>query len=358
MRAWLSFALLSVALAGCFDSHGWRPPSADTDAGRDSGPFDPPDAGTCGLAPSTATRLVCPASAVPGETISVDVSHAAVACCRDDGGRLEVRRVGPSVVEIDTRWDRCTCCEACACVGGAATEALAIGSFGPGRVTVRAGALECEIEVAARECRDAPVGEVHAPRAIAPGDALPVLLRSAGSRGCGCVPSATAALGRAGQLWPTIEACGCSDVDPCVDPGYEATAIYEPGIVMGDVRIETPAGTVHVARVDPTFCPASPVLGLRVEAPGRELVSASPGGWWLVIESEAYECCGPPLSVVRETVSGHDRALSFLDCATGFDCLCKDVPPVPFEHWHFLGFLERGRHAVRAGGRVIEFDVP
>jgi len=175
MRTWLILAL--VAVSGCYDAHGaGAPGDAGPLPGHDAGLADA--AGACEERPTTPSGLVCPATAGLGEEIVVSVTHAPGGCCSAEGaGAVAVPR-GEASFLISTRWDACTCCDACECAGAPVTHELSLGARDrAGVITVRAGSQECEIEIVARSCEPVAVDEAHAPIGVAIGEPIPVLVR-------------------------------------------------------------------------------------------------------------------------------------------------------------------------------------
>lgn len=358
MRGWLALALVSAALApGCFASHGLG--IGGEDPPRDAGPAPATDAGgaACGAIASAVGALSCPATVAPGEPIFADVTHAPSWCCEPGGGRARVEPRGDRAFEVVTWWDACACCAECECVGAPRTERLALGAFERGVVRVVAGGERCAIEVRERECRTIDADEVHAPMAVARGEAIPVLLRRSVGAGCGCTPRGSEHFGREGGQYAALDACDCSDEDPCVDAGYEATAIMTAFEGTDAQTIETSAGAVQVAIVDPDRCTPGPdVRALRIEAPSESRIGERPAGWWAVLELEQSYCCAAPVSRVEVARAGELIELRPRSCVDS-DCDCVPHTPSHWEHWHFLGFLPAGRHVVRAGDRELALDV-
>jgi hypothetical protein len=367
MRSWLVVALLPalVLAPGCFASHG-------RDGRGDAGGVSPDasaiahDAGAaidaCGETASEVTELVCPRIVGPGDAIAVTVTNTPSGCCAEVGSRAALRVRGPRSLEIETWWDACACCELCECVGAPVSERVELGAFDVGWVSVVAGEHRCEIEVRESDCHSIEAGEVHAPLAVARGEEIPVLMRHHAGRGCGCRPEGRVWRGRKGEVAVGIDVCDCSSSDPCVDPGYEATALIPARAEAGAVSFGTGGGReLEVAVVDEASCREGPeVRGLRLVAPEREsLIVEDPIGYWVVLELEDWYCCSMPLSRVERADStwGSEVGLVPLSCAPSeVDCDCEPVAPTRWEHRHFLGHLAPGRYSVRAGAHRVDFD--
>ncbi len=367
MRAWLTLALpLLSVLPGCFLTHGL---GRGDDAGAvpadaSTGPRDAgvtTDAGACEPVASSVSELVCPVVVAPGAPIVVALTHAPSWCCSEAGSRVRVDARGARSFEIASWWDSCACCELCECLGAPRTERVEIGAFDSGRVTVVAGEHRCEIEVRESECESVSADEVHAPMAVARGDDVPLLLRGNEPHGCGCRPEPGVYPGRDVIGSVGIELCDCSWSDPCVDPGYEVTAVH-PGLdLLGTVWIETGDGLAQgIAIVDPATCHAGPqVRALRLAAPDRErLLQSNPIGYWAVLDLEDWYCCREPLSLIETAPSPSTFAITLLprSCVRE-DCECEPEMPTRWEHWHYLGALAPGEYRVTAGAHEMRFEV-
>ncbi len=367
MRPWLNLALPALLLMpGCFASHvrDRRDDGADAGIGRRDAGGGIDDGGACEEVPSVVSELACPRIVGPGDAIAVTVTHSPASCCSPEGARTRLDARGPRELEITTWWDACSCCEACACDGPPESERIELGAFGVGWVSVVAGDQRCEIEVRESDCHSVQGDEVHAPLAIARGEDIPLLMRHHMGRGCGCVPEASVRFGREGGSAVGIELCDCSSEDPCVDPGYEVTALHPGRDDAGTVVIAIGGGAHReIAIVDPASCAPGPeVRGLRLAAPDESLQSDDPRGHWAVLSLEETYCCSTPTSLIERLESPSPFAIALLprNCAPPeVDCDCAPgIEPTRWEHWHFLGQLAPGHYSVRAGAHAIELDVP
>jgi hypothetical protein len=154
--------------------------------------------------------------------------------------------------------------------------------------------------VAPGACTSITPDAAHAPIAVGIGERIPVHVRRLAGEGCGCTPEGRRWIGREGPLVAGLEVCGCSDEDPCVDPGYEATVIAVESAAAGVTRVTAAASELEVAVVDPAECgPPLRVRGVTIEVPSGIQIPASGLGVWARIELEAAYCCVGPRSYVR-----------------------------------------------------------
>ncbi len=362
MRSWLTLALVSLPLAGCFDSHGLGgpAPAPPADAGaRDAGPLPPVDGGSpCRELPSRASELQCPERVAIGEPIAIAVTHSTGLCCGDEGAREVAVARGEGRYEILTRWDACDCCELCECVGAPATRRIDLAApTRAGVVTVIAGDHTCRIAVGAGECEPTVASAAHAPVTFPHRQPVPVLLERDTGAGCACVPRAMEYVGREGPLVAALELCDCSD-DFCLDGGYQATA-HIGRFVEDWTEVETTAGVVRVQRVDPALCHdgGTTVRGVEVVGPRVDRIASSDLGVWLRLDLEAYFCCVSPASLVEERPGRGTIDLAIRDC-NQFECDCLPSEPTRWSHWHWLGELGSGEHVVQAGAHRVLVTVP
>lgn len=176
VRVVIAIVGATLGAAGCYDMHGRvagdlpadsgparphdaeiradAPPIAFSDTWAPPPPPPPPADGGAVCSepplPGFASALTCPESVAPGEIVVVTLSHYAGACCADSGALRTVVRPGRDTPDFGLlpQWNACECCLECACVGGAATEVITLGSFSAGDVVgVTAGDLHCSIPI-------------------------------------------------------------------------------------------------------------------------------------------------------------------------------------------------------------------
>ncbi|MDW8363167.1 MAG: hypothetical protein RMK74_12265, partial [Myxococcales bacterium] len=131
----------------------------------------------------------------------------------------------------------------------------------------------------------------------------------------------------------------------------------------GPITIEAGHGlskTVDVVRHE-QCTPLAPT-GLRVVGPDPALRQGTPPVYWAVVSGRQRRCCGPPLPAVEAEVRTTDDLpagfdLELLVCETML-CDCVPEEEIAFEAWHPFIDPPRGRHVLRAGPHVVEFDVP
>lgn len=367
MTRWLNLAL-TVALflggsAGCYASHT-RSPVREDGGTPDGWSADAhvPDAGVCTALPSTVGGLTCPSLVAPGDPVLVTVQHAPSFCCGADAARLVPQRTGPRAFRLDPSWDSCGCCEACDCLGPTVRQALDLGPLEEGTWTVVADAARgftCTIEVRALDCRQRDVTGALAPTAVRLGEQVPVLV-SAPGLSCGCAPRGFYRFGREGGTFVGLEACGCSDADPCVDSRYEATVLVDGASTLGLWEAASSIGRVSTQIVRPEACAAGPRV-LRVEPLGVDpgAIHDSPVGVFARVEYEAFFCCAQPLPVAVEALGGDPavRSYELLDCV-GIDCACDPGGPRTLTAIVYLGQLPPGPQRVRVGAVETTITVP
>lgn len=371
LLTWLSGGVLALGAAGCFRSHG-REAEGDAGPGRDAGSrpdaarIDAPslDAGAseCGADPGVIVGLECPESVPRGAPIAVSVRAHMLGCCAVSApAGTTARALAPDTWEIEAPYSVCRCCEMCMCEEVTTTRAVTLEPPAGPVVRVVAGELACEIRVLDDECRTLRADTWMAPRHVAVGE--PIAVRVVHDRGvsCGCAPRAE--LGSPAGPELAFLACGCSDVDPCVDPGYEATALAEgPSSPMqAQFYHPYPGGRVVVDVHDRASCIADATLvvdSLTQVAPDPSLLAEDPRATWVELRGHHDRCCGEPALLVEEdVVPGLGRALSLRDCSPD-PCDCAIPHRVDFVEHHFLGSLPPGTTNVYAGSRTLTISVP
>lgn len=353
----ISLTLL-LGLPGCFDSHGL---SADAAPGRIDVSDLPPDVGpaidACVLREVPAT-LSCPASVEVGENLIVTALVEAPGCC---DGRGASAVVVPSAVgfQIRARWDLCTCCLECECVTPPVEQRIDLGVITEvGTVRVSDGVTTCEIAVRSAEmCLPIREDSILAPRVRLVGETIPVLLESTDTHGCGCTP-------RARLLDPEgrgpdfrFEVCACG-LEPCVDPGYQATFVAAPSLLPEQRQFYAEGGRVAVEVRAQETC--SPVPGsadvtidtLRHIAPSEALFG-TPGAF-LAIEGHELRCCGEPLLAVVPSDVG-PNTFGMVECELD-PCDCAIPRRVDFTTYHYLGELSPGPNVISVLDATITID--
>jgi hypothetical protein len=375
MTRWLTLALAlcSSVASGCYASYGLSTASDDGGVG-DAGPgpgdafyipdLAPVDFGLCPPLPSTVGGLTCPSLVAPGDPVLVTVQHAsATACCTEPAAHLVPQRTGPRVIALETSWDSCSCCLECDCVGPTVRQALDLGPLEAGTWTVIADAargVTCTIDVRAFWCNSQPATDVIVPTAVRLGDQVPVLLRAPGA-GCNCTPRGTSHPGSAGGTFLELEACSCHDLDPCMDPGYEATALVDGASIVGPWTAASSAGVISTQIVYPDACVSAPsVVSLTPIGVDPSFIHDSPVGVFARVEYDESFCCGAPAPVAVERFSPDPTAhyYELLDCA-GLSCLCDPAPPPQrLDAIVYLGQLPPGPQRVFLGALETTIDVP
>lgn len=368
--------MLAATSSGCFASHE-RAPRGDAGAARDTGrPTDVPvpsrrdatlgfDASEseCSIDPGVIVGLDCPESVARGEPITVDVRVHMLGCCAVSAPiGTTARSIGPDSWELEAPYSVCRCCEMCMCEEIVSTRSVTIEPPTGSVVRVVARDLSCEIRVLDDDCRTLRSDDWMAPRHVAVGEPIPVRVFHDGGVSCGCTPRTELATPAGPEL--SFLACGCSDLDPCVDPGYEATAIAAPASSPGQVQFYHPygGGRVVVDVHHPATCVEDPSLvvdALSQVAPDPRLIAEDPRATWIAVRGHHDRCCGEPAVRVRVDPFSDGRRLSLLlrDCQPD-PCDCAVPHRVEFVERHFLGSLPSGTMTVRAGTHLLTITVP
>ncbi|MBZ0118216.1 MAG: hypothetical protein K8H88_14535 [Sandaracinaceae bacterium] len=320
------------------------------------------EAGVCtGSAPIDVLSIDCPASVRAGESATVVVLHRGPFCCAASEPSVRVAAAGPGI-EVLADWDPCACCaEGGNCPCDRVIEWRSVLDTGPilsGPFVVRAGDQQCRVEVGGDACTNAGAGELSAPRYARAGDPVPVLLTSGASGGCGCTP-------RASSPQPdrvALELCECSNEDPCVDPGYQATVALTMSEGVHEVTLlaGSPSTSVEVS----ARC-TGPVSDVRVTevqwlAPDPGLVQDAERATWIRVRGVELRCCLDPAiatSFARPAPGQREHDVPLFDCAPE-PCDCAMGMPRDFELDVHLGALEPGTHTVRIAGTALELVVP
>ena len=350
MRAWLTSAVVASVLAwlpGCYADHGRA-------EHIDAGPVDA--APLCMPSPGLVSGLFCPEAVAAGAATTISVEHQSGLCCPASAASAHLERTGERTYRVVAEWDLCQCCEACDCLGPTVHTAVTTPPLEPGLHTFVAGDHRCEIRVGDAECRDAPVIDAHTPTATLSGRPLAALLRAEGAS-CGCSPMGAIHRGREGELVAALRVCGCSDLDPCVDPGYEVTAELALMLAAGSYRIDSEVGPLEAQVFDEASC--SSIVepdDVRLIAPAASFVHDQPPGVWAEVDYQAAYCCARPATLAME-VRGPPvlRAFELRDCVQE-DCACEPGPPRPLTDLVYLGRMAPGTQRVRIGAieRVVE----
>lgn len=208
---------------------------------------------------------------------------------------------------------------------------------------------------AASECGLLRADEWIAPRAVAAGGRAPVLMRTTQSGGCGCTPSARLE----GPSGPGVSflACACSNADPCVDPGYDATATADVTTAAGtqmQFYHPYPGGRVILEVVDPSVAqPVDTVDAIELVSPASGYLTGPERHVWVRLRGTASACCAVPLPLVTQ---GAGAMLTVTNAAPD-PCGCVGSP-MPWETFHDLGPLPAGHYVVSAGAMSAAIDVP
>jgi hypothetical protein len=367
MFRWLSLTLLLCA-SGCYAEHGLdgrtdagSAPRADTAPALDTGTIAV-DGGSCRALPTNVNGLSCPSVVAPGAPVSVTLDHGASACCGDDAARLVASRTGDHTITLSPSWDSCGCCEDCECVGPVVSQSIDVGPLTAGTWTVigdAARGVTCTIIVEAVDCDSHPIDEAIVPDASPFDEPLPVLLRASGGS-CGCIPRGEYDTGREGGTHVGLERCGCSDIDPCVDPGYEATALVPVPPFIGPFMASTDVGPITSQIVDVSTCNPGPrVVSLEPLGIDPSVIHDAPIHVFGRVVYEAAFCCAMPLPLAREVRVGaiDRRVFELLNCVT-VDCLCDLGPPQRVEGIVYLGVFAPGATNIRFGELALTIDVP
>lgn len=210
-------------------------------------------------------------------------------------------------------------------------------------------------DAATGACQLLRADEWIAPRAVAAGGHASVLMRTTEPGGCGCTPSAR--LEQPGGPTVSFLACDCSNADPCVDPGYDATATAD---VLGGAGTQMqfyhpyPGGRVVLEVVDPALTqPVTTVDAIELVSPAAGYLAGPDRHVWVRLRGTAPGCCAPPLPLVAQTAA---TSLTVTNAAQD-PCDCVGVP-MAWETVHDLGPLPAGHYDVSAGGTSAAIDVP
>ncbi len=363
MSRWLTLTLLLTA--GCYAEHGL---DGRRDAGRSDGsvrdagiawPDAPPiaDAGLCRALPTFIEGLRCPATAEAGAPVIVELTHSASACCGEDAARIEATRTGERGIVLTPSWDSCGCCEDCECVGPRVTQSIDVGPLSEGIWTVATDrAMGCTIVVGEFECVGHPVEAAIVPDASPIDEPLPVLLQASGLS-CGCTPRGTYYMPREGPAFVGLERCSCSDEDPCVDAGYEATALVPVPPFERPFTANTDVGPITSQIVDPSRCGGGMrVVGVAPIGIDPDVIHDAPVHVFADVTYEASYCCSPPTALARALPSAGFPAYELLNC-TLEDCDC--IGPVrTLSAVVHLGTIAPGTTMVQLGGFDFPISIP
>lgn len=215
---------------------------------------------------------------------------------------------------------------------------------------------------AAGACRTIRADEWIAPSVVPLGEPIPVLMRANTGASCGCVPSSEVAPPQG----PTVSflLCGCSDVDPCVDPGYDATFVSPTETSAGQRQFYHPyaGGRVIIEVPDPSVCyPTTDSIGtITLVSPDGAHLTSTPAHWWIRVGGTETRCCGAPLVAVSQATTPGTRTtitLSTRECAPD-PCDCAIGTPTAYETYADLGPLPAGGYDVVGGTGTLAIDVP
>jgi hypothetical protein len=369
--------LLPLALSGCFLSHE-RGPGRDGGTSRDGGrrvdapPLPGPDAppaldggpSECSIDPGVVVGLDCPESAPRGERITVTVRTHMLGCCAVSApAGTTARSIGPDTWEIDAPYSVCRCCEMCLCEPVVGTRTITLEPPSGSTLRVVARDLGCETRIEGpTSCRTLRADDWMAPHHVAVGEPIPVRVVHAGGVSCGCSPRAELATPGGPEL--SFLACDCSDVDPCVDGGYEATAIATGASAPGMAQFHHPypGGRVGVEVHDRADCVDDLFIlvdSLALAAPDPRFIAEDPRATWIELRGHQRRCCGEPALLVDHSPAGGGPTLvlSRLDCNPDL-CDCAIGHRVDFVEHHFLGSLPPGTTRVVAGSHRLDILVP
>jgi len=357
MRVWLSLALVPF-VAGCADDHSRGATTHDagglTDAAMCIGPAMVVDGSIEGL--------TCPTSVTLGGRAVVTVVSRSNECCPDSAARAEnvTRTMGGAEVAITAPYDLCDCCVTCRCIGSALTRDVVVAEVAGSPIHVTAGSHECTIAIDGPAiCRDVPLTGGHIPTAVAALAPIPIhLVSNGGFSGCGCEPRAV--VDPTGQV--SLSACNCCDDCPCIDIGYETTAVQGPieGAPQNVPITISSSPLLSTTIVDPSRCTTSSatVTGLTPLAPNDGLRQGQPVGAWVQLNAFDRRCCGEPLELVT-TSRAPDGAieLTLAECRPD-PCDCSPTNRRDASTPVYLGALASGAYTVRVGTVSTTLTVP
>ncbi|MFO0684974.1 MAG: hypothetical protein U0234_23150 [Sandaracinus sp.] len=204
-------------------------------------------------------------------------------------------------------------------------------------------------------CQTIGAEEWIAPRAVPAGGHASVLMRTSSAAGCGCVPASR--LEDPGGPYVSFLACDCANEDPCIDPGYDATATAEVrGAAGTQMQFYHPyaGGRVILEVVDPTLAaPVESVDAIELVSPVSRYLTDVGRHVWVRIGGTARSCCLAPVPLVTQTGPGTltvtNAALDACECVGSL---------ATWETFHDLGPLPAGHYDVTANGLTVAIDVP
>lgn len=348
MRArWLSLALVSALLGGCFATHG---------TGRDAGATVDAEV-MCELFDASVTSLVCPRVVGAGSIATVFVTSTPRACCSSGTVRTSVASTGTSHT-VTLAWDACDCCEECDCRAPLEEVSVALGLLPVGLHRVDAHGQSCSFEVVAPlppgERCDPPFAgtDFRAPAHLFEGQPYPVTLTSEPASGCSCSPRVA---GDATSF--ALELCDCCDECECVDSGYQASAVRDP-LPLGAHAIVFPHGAGSVTVHDRAACRSIEATAVTIVPPRRDLILGGPALTWARVEGEDWVCCATPQAVVEQAdTTGPGGIALMLSSCVYEDCDCVPGAPTATSAWFSLGELAPGAYSVRVGDIATTFTV-
>lgn len=276
-------------------------------------------------------------------------------CCRTGELLTDVTAPDGDTWRIDVQMRVCECCAACDCIGPVESKSVELGPLAAGTHEVVAGSASCTMEVhGPRMCRPAPSPDTRMPRVLLEGQPLSMTSTSVESSGCGCTPG----IERSGPLSWSMRLCDCCEVCLCVDPGYEASAVYEaPG--LGEHAVSVPGGDrpLRVAELSETG--VTEPVALEIVGPSSDMVQGGPRLWWARVTGEELVCCVEPQLVARQIGrSGNHIELELRSYRPLVDCDCEPPGPTRADAWFSLGELSSGTYTVSAGSLAETFEVP
>lgn len=328
--------LVAILLSGCYASH--QPPA---DA--------PADAGACvSRALDEVLAIECPASVRAGERAAVTVVHRGPFCCAESAPDISVVH-GVTAASVSATWDACACCPGGDCPCATLVEWRSVFEVEPQTpFVVRAGGRECRIDVETSPCEIGRSSPIAAPRYVREGDPVPVLVEGPGN-GCGCVPRAFSP----GLPHVELELCDCSNEDPCVDPGYQATVVLSVPAGFHTLYSASGGGRVGV-EVSRTCVPTEAAVS-EVERIAPRADRISDGAVWVRLRGIVSGCQAQVApAFVEAGFDQRDHAIALYQC----EVPCPAFLMLPFELDMYLGALSSGDHRVHVGGAVFPLHVP
>lgn len=210
-------------------------------------------------------------------------------------------------------------------------------------------------------CRTVRADQWITPTVVSLGQPISVLMRADIGVGCGCVPSA--------QVTPpsgptaAFFACDCSDSDPCIDPGYDATFVTPPTTIAEPQQFyhPYPGGRVIVDVAALGTCVATDTLRtITLVSPDEAHTTSTPTHWWVRASGTQLRCCGTPHVMIDATSAPGPRTqirVSASDCAPD-PCDCAMGSPVNYDAYADLGVLAPGDYDVVGGPAMLTLTVP